>query len=358
VRVRVENDFVLGERKNVNLPGVHLRLPGITDKDRHDIAEFALKHDVDIISGSFVRSAENVRALRACLNGAKIRVHAKIESVEALVNLHEIIREADGVHVSRGDLGMELPLSKLAMAQKAIIHAANVAGKPVVTSTQTLQSMVEKPRPTNAECTDVANAVLDGTDCVMLSAETANGAYPRLAVLTMSKIITQAERLVNFELEYYETRLETLQHQKGYVGVTEAICSTAVETAIDLKAKVILVASDSGRMGVFVAKYRPVAKILLVTESERVANQMCVSRGVEAIVVPSIRNLDVVWDQALRLCFANPGSPWFLPPGEKVVLVDSPPAAYDTINELLRPETGGVGRWNMVRVMVVPDFSI
>jgi pyruvate kinase len=191
----------------------------------------------------------------------------------------------------------------------------------------------------------------------MLSAETANGQHPRLAVATMARIITQAERLVNFELEYYETRLETLQN-KGSVDVVEAVCSTAVETAIELKAKFIVVASDSGRMGVLVAKYRPLARILVVTESERVANQMCVSRGVEAVVVPSIRNLDVVWESALRLCFAPPDSAFYLAPGEKVVLVDSPPASYNTVNELLRPETGGIGRWNMVRVMEVPSFSI
>ena len=169
VQARVENTYVVEEHKNVNLPGVKIRLPGITDKDRYDIEHFALVHKVDIVSGSFIRSAENVHALRACLGerGKHIRVHAKLESVEALANLDEILQAADGIHVSRGDLGMDLPLSKLALAQRFVIQAANAAGKPVVTSTQMLESMLSSPRPSNAECTDVANAVLNGTDwCV------------------------------------------------------------------------------------------------------------------------------------------------------------------------------------------------
>jgi pyruvate kinase len=349
---RVQNNFILGERKNVSLPGIAVRLPGITERDRHDITNFALVHNVDIISGSFTRTAANVRALRECLNGAKIRVHAKIESVEALAHLDEIIAEADGVHVSRGDLGMELPLSKLPLVQKAIIHAANVAGKPVVTSTQLLQSMVENPRPTNAECTDVANAVLDGSDCVMLSAETANGKYPIKAVQTMARILIQAERLVNWENTYADTREETLQ-QKGFVPLMEAICSTAVETAIELRSKLIIVASDSGRMGLLVAKYRPRARIVVITESELVANQMSgVSRGVEAFVIPSIRNLDIVWDAVCAEVLTK--ERYRLPENHPVVLVDSPPAAYDTRYELSQKSNEGMARWNMIRVMRVP----
>jgi pyruvate kinase len=355
VLCRVQNHFVLGEKKNVNLPNVAVRLPGITDRDRYDIANFALVHNVDIISGSFTRTAANVRALKECLQGAKIRVHAKIESLEALQHLDEIIAEADGVHVSRGDLGMELPLSKLPLVQKAIIHAANVAGKPVVTSTQLLQSMVENPRPTNAECTDVANAVLDGTDCVMLSAETANGKYPAKAVQTMARILIQAERLVNWEHTYDDTREETLK-ARGQIPLIEAICSTVVETALELRSKLIIVVSDSGKMGLYVAKYRPRARILVVTETERVANQMSVSRGVEGIVVPSIRNLDVVWESIVAEVLST--EKYRLPENHPIVLVDAPPASYDTKYELSQKKNEGVARWNMVRVMRVPKMEV
>ncbi|EQC28747.1 pyruvate kinase, barrel domain-containing protein [Saprolegnia diclina VS20] len=195
VVTQVQNSYVLDERKNMNLPGAALRIPGITTKDEHDLREFAIPQRVDIVSGSFVRSAANVRAIRACLGdaGKYIRVHAKIESLEALRNIDEIIAEADGVHVSRGDLGMELAPEQVFMAQKLIIRKANLANKPVVTSTQMLQSMTKCPTPSRAECTDVANAVLDGTDCVMLSGETAKGQYPVEAVATMARICIEAE---------------------------------------------------------------------------------------------------------------------------------------------------------------------
>jgi pyruvate kinase len=148
---RVCNYFVLGDKKNVNLPGsIHLDLPNITQQDIYDITQFALVHKVDIISGSFTRNAATVKALKELVKGSQIRIHAKIESLEALKSLDAIIREADGVHVSRGDLGMEIPLAKLPLVQKQIIKIANLYGRPVVTSTQLLQSMTEKPRPTNA----------------------------------------------------------------------------------------------------------------------------------------------------------------------------------------------------------------
>ncbi|GBG27457.1 Pyruvate kinase [Hondaea fermentalgiana] len=285
VMVRVENDAILEERKNMNLPGVSIRLPGITAKDKYDLENFALNYPVDIVSGSFIRTAANVRAVRACLGerGKHIRVHAKIESVEALRNIEEIIEEADGVHVSRGDLGMELPLSKLFLAQKGVIRWANLAGKPVVTSTQMLDSMTTRPRPTNAECSDVANAVLDGTDCVMLSAETAKGMYPRESVATMGRIISEAERVINYESYYSTIRAEVLS--KGKVSVVEALASSAVETSLDVRADLIVVVSDSGDLARLVAKYRPTARIVVVTSNRVTAHHMSVCRGVSAMLL-------------------------------------------------------------------------
>ncbi|KAH9261895.1 pyruvate kinase [Batrachochytrium salamandrivorans] len=346
---RVGNHFLLGEKKNVNLPGsVSLSLPPVTAQDVVDISEFALVHGVDVISGSFTRNASTVRLLKQLVEGSNIRIHAKIESMEALRNLDEIIQEADGVHVSRGDLGMDVSFAKLPIVQKLIIATANFYGKPVVTSTQLLQSMTEKPRPTNAECTDVANAVLDGTDCVMLSAECASGKYPQLSVETMSRILVQAERLVNWEQEYQE-----LREQTPHSGVVEAICSTGVETAMELDSRLIVVASDTGRMGVLVAKYRPRARILVCTTSQLVANQMCVSRGVEGLVVPSVKNLTVVWRYVLEHIFANKQR-WGFAAGHPVVMVDSPPDGYDAKRELTVEDNRGEARWNMVQIMRIP----
>ena len=325
VRVRVENDATLEERKNMNLPGVSIRLPGITEKDRYDLENFALKYDVDIVSGSFVRTAANVRALRECLRekGKRIRVHAKIESVEALRNIHEIIAEADGIHVSRGDLGMELPLSKLFLAQKAVIHWANLAGKPVVTSTQMLDSMTKHPRPTNAECSDVANAVLDGTDCVMLSAETAKGLYPRESVLTMTRIIAEAELALDYESSFTAIREAVLgQDGVGHVPIMEALASSAVESAMDVDAPLIVLISETGRLATLVAKYRPLARILVVTGNEMTARQMSVSRGVNALMMDSdiLMRPSEAWIEIARYALRKQ----WVKVGDRAILVMSP----------------------------------
>ncbi|GMF09360.1 unnamed protein product [Phytophthora lilii] len=225
--VRVHNDHVLEEKKNMNLP-------------------------VDIVSGSFVRSAANVRAIRECLGeaGRHIRVHAKIESQEALQNIDEIIAEADGIHVSRGDLGMELSPERVFLAQKMIIGKANRAGKPVVTSTQMLQSMTKKPIPSNAECTDVANAVLDGTDAMMLSAETAKGMYPKEAVETMDKICVEAEEALDYAEVYRLHRAANSKH----VTMCESVASSAVEISLDMDVKLIISITDTGSSTKLLAK--------------------------------------------------------------------------------------------------------
>jgi len=337
VIVRVQNNAILQERKNMNIPGVSIRMEGITEKDRHDIEEFALKYDVDIVSGSFIRTAANVRSLRACLGpkGNKIRVHAKIESVEGLRNIHEIIAEADGVHVSRGDLGMELPLAKLFLAQKAIIRWANLAGKPVITSTQMLDSMTKFPRPTNAECSDVANAVLDGTDCAMLSAETASGLYPKESVETMARIIAEAELALDYDSHFSTIRDEVLSH--GNVSVLEALASSAVENSIDTDAPVIVLLSETGVLPMLVAKYRPPARILVVTNNVQTARQMSASRGVSALMLKSHSSIlrpSTVWlttgQYLLRQEWARSG--------DRITMVASPldgdlNQAFDEVND-------------------------
>lgn len=270
---------------------------------------FAIPQAVDIVSGSFVRTAANVRAIRECLgeNGKRIRVHAKIESLEALRNVDEIVAEADGIHVSRGDLGMELLPQQVFAAQKMIIRKANCAGKPVVTSTQMLQSMTKKPYPSNAECTDVANAVLDGTDAMMLSAETAKGIYPRESVETMAKICLEAEAMVNYP-DLHRTIRSRL---KRPIGMCEAIASSATEISIDVKAKLIISLTETGTSTKLLAKFRPEARILAVTVSGMVARQLSgVSRYVQNSKGTSALGADVVYDAGAVVFQCYVLSPW------------------------------------------------
>ncbi|KAG6580307.1 Pyruvate kinase [Phytophthora cinnamomi] len=252
--VRVHNDHLLEEKKNMNLPGAAIQIPGITEKDEDDLLNFAIPNGVDIVSGSFVRSAANVRAIRECLGeaGRHIRVHAKIESQEALQNIDEIIAEADGIHVSRGDLGMELSPERVFLAQKMIIGKANRAGKPVVTSTQMLQSMTKKIIPSNAE------------------SETAKGMYPKEAVATMARICIEAEQALDYAEVYRLHRAANSKH----VSLCESVASSAVEISLDMAVKLIISITDSGVSTKLLAKYRPKANILAVTSSTLTARQL------------------------------------------------------------------------------------
>jgi pyruvate kinase len=230
VNVLCKNGCKLGERKNMNLPGAVVDLPTLTQQDELDIVDFGLNHGIDFIAASFVRKASDLHYIRNLMGdkGKGIQIISKIENQEGLQNYDEILEASDGIMVARGDLGMEIPPEKVFIAQKWMIEKANLQAKPVVTATQMLESMIKAPRPTRAEASDVANAVLDGTDAVMLSGESANGDYPINAVTIMSKICVEAEKTLNYKLIYNNIKM----FQAGDPASDEAVASTVVEAVV------------------------------------------------------------------------------------------------------------------------------
>lgn len=262
VRCRCDNTTMLGEKKNVNLPGIVVDLPTITTKDIDDIVQWGIPNNIDFIAASFVRKGSDVLAIKKLLgsHAKTIQIISKVENQEGLVNFDDILKETDGIMVARGDLGMEIPTEKIFLAQKMMIYKCNSAGKPVITATQMLESMIKYPRPTRAEATDVANAVLDGTDCVMLSGETANGAYPDLAVAVMSRICQEAEA----SLDYAAIFKEIMRSVSLPMSPLESLASSAVRTAKKVRASLIIVLTRGGTTAKLVAKYRPSIPILSV----------------------------------------------------------------------------------------------
>jgi len=292
VMARCENGVVLGEKKNMNLPGAVVDLPTLTEKDEGDLVDFGIAYNVDFIAASFVRKASDIEYIRDVLGpkGANIKIIAKIENQEGLHNYDEILAATDGIMVARGDLGMEIPPEKVFIAQKWMIQKANIAGKPAVTATQMLESMISAPRPTRAEASDVANAVLDGSDCVMLSGECANGQYPINAVTIMSKCAIEAEQTLNYQRIYEDIRSLT---PKG-LSIAEGVASSAVSAANDLNLNLIIVLTDTGSLARLVAKYRPAVKILAASVNGQVVRQMSASRGVVGFKIPTFQGVDNV----------------------------------------------------------------
>jgi pyruvate kinase len=299
VKTRVGTDAVLGQTKNVNLPGVPIDLPPVTEKDVEDL-KFGVEQGIDFVAASFMRNGAAVRTLREIFGakGKYIKIISKIESQEGLDNFDEILAESDGIMVARGDLGVNIPIEQVALAQKMMIRKCNIAGKIVVTATQMLESMIQNPNPTRAEATDVANAVFDGTDCVMLSGETAKGAYPVKAVKMMAEICREAESNIDYQSTFQIIRE---MNQFGDISIAEAIASSAVKTAIDCKASLLIVLTETGRTARYVAKYRPAAPILCITASDQVARQAIASRGILPLLVGSMKGADSLVARAIEV---------------------------------------------------------
>ena len=292
----VLNGGPLGNRKSINLPNTATRLPSLSDKDIADI-EFGVKHEVDFIAASFVRNGQaidEIRDILADLGAPEIRIIAKIENQEGLDNIEEILDRADALMVARGDMGVEIPMEQVPAIQKELIRMCYMIGKPCITATQMLDSMMRNPRPTRAEVSDVANAIIDGTSAIMLSGETAAGLYPIEAVKTMDRVALATETTIDywdqFDKETYDLKM----------NVSNAISHAACITARDLDAKAIVPMTYSGDTARLISRFRPDSPILAFTVSPRSQRQLNLSWGVTPALIDVVFDTDAVFEQGIR----------------------------------------------------------
>ncbi len=292
------NGGMLGEHKGINLPGIPVRVPSLTEKDAEDL-EFALKCNVDAIAVSFVRTAEDIRLVRNRVSalGGETWIIAKLEKPQAIEHLESILQVADGIMVARGDLGVEVPPEKVPAIQKHIIRRAAEYFKPVITATQMLESMIENPRPTRAEVSDVANAIYDGTDAVMLSGESAVGKYPVEAVSMMARIVTEAERHIKEDKERYGFEREL----KSHLSIAETICEATAHAADDLDLRGIALFTESGATARQLSKYHPSAPIFALSPIDVTINRLCLLWGTTPIRCPKVNSTEALVDVAESL---------------------------------------------------------
>lgn len=334
VRCIVINGGEISNHKGVNIPNKSLPLPPLTEKDIDDLL-FGIKMEVDFVAASFIRKATDVLEIRKILEengGADIHIIAKVESREGIDNIDEIIQVADGIMVARGDLGVEIPVEEVPLVQKAIIEKCNRVGKPVVIATQMLDSMMRNPRPTRAEATDVANAIFDGADAIMLSGETAAGLFPEQAVATMVKIAQRAEQAIEFTREKATYSTTT---------VTDAISHATYAIARDLKVKAIITSTKSGYTARAVSKYRPDVQIIAVTSNEKVYKTLLIVRGVIPVKIEPTRSTDEMFSKAVESARKS----GYVQNGDLVIITAGVPV-------------NASGTTNLIRVLVVGDVTL
>jgi pyruvate kinase len=321
---------MLSSSKGINVPNVTLSVSSLTERDI-DFLHFGLEAGVDMIALSFVRSINDVRTARAIIDQTEQRplLIAKLEKHEAIDNLEEILDATDGLMVARGDLGVEIPIEQVPLKQKAIIRAANRAGKPVITATQMLESMISNPRPTRAEVTDVANAIFDGTDAVMLSGETAAGAYPIQAVRMMDRVAREVEPALPYA--------ELLQQKERDLDATtfDAISYDAVHAAHQLDAALIVAFTSSGTTARRVAKYRPRVPILAVTPDRASWHRLTLTWGLTPYYTPLAESVEEMAEEAKQAALST----GLARPGQRIVIVAGVPVGYPGRTNLLRIET-------------------
>lgn len=337
ITCKVMNNGLLKNKKGVNIPGVSLKLPGLTEKDKADII-FGIEEEVDFIAASFIRSNSDVLEIRELLenNDANyINIIPKIENQEGIDNIHEILEVSEGLMVARGDMGVEIPPESVPMVQKDLIRICNDLGKPVITATQMLDSMQHNPRCTRAEASDVANAIYDGSDAVMLSGETAAGDYPEEAVLTMAKIAVRAEEAQDYKkmLSYRTKQQET--------NLVTAIGVSVAHTALNLDSKAIVASTESGHTARMISKYRPKSNIIAVTPHEFVARQLQLVWGVTPIVTDGIYDTDGVLNTSVSVTIDK----GYASTGDLLIITAGVP-------------TGEAGTTNLMKLHIVGDVLI
>lgn len=319
----IENGGNLGSRKGCNLPGTDCDLPAVSEKDMQDL-KFGVEQGVDIVFASFIRDAAGVKAIREVLGekGKDIKIISKIENLQGCMNIDEIIEESDGIMVARGDMGIEIPPEKVFIAQKQLIAKCNKAGKPVICATQMLESMVKKPRPTRAEGSDVANAVLDGSDCVMLSGETAKGDYPLQCIKTMASLSREAEACM-WNIRFFEELMRSENTNIEPSNATETTSISAVQASYIAQAAAIVAITTSGRTARICAKYRPQCPIVAVTRFTQVARQMQLHRGIIPLYYKEDRIEDWTSDVEERIQFGVDFGKrnGFIKPGNTIICI-------------------------------------
>ncbi len=330
---RVINGGAVSNKKGVNVPNVELSMPYVSEKDYEDIL-FAIENDYDFIAASFVRTAEDVLAIRKILDekgGDDINIISKIENMQGVHNIDDIIRVSDGIMVARGDMGVEIPLEDVPVIQKMIIKKVCEAGKKVITATQMLDSMMKHPRPTRAEATDVANAIYDGTSAIMLSGETAAGMYPVESVKTMVKIAIRTEQDINYMQRFKQRKI------MSNPDVTNAISHATCTMAGDLNASAIITVSKSGRTARMVSKYRPACPIIGTCLTERVYRQLALSWGVIPLLIEQKNEAEELFDYAVD-CAEAAG---FITKGDIVVITAGVPLGVSGTTNLIKVQVAG-----------------
>lgn len=333
VKCTILNGGTLKDHKGVNIPNVSINLPAVTEKDIEDI-KFGIRNDIDFIAASFIRKAEDVLEIRKVLEenvGEHIDIIAKIENQEGVDNIDEIIKASDGIMVARGDLGVEIETEEIPLIQKQIIKKCNIAGKPVITATQMLDSMMRNPRPTRAEVTDVANAILDGTDSIMLSGETAAGKYPVESVKTMHDIATRTET----SSEYLEM-LKFKSVDKN-ISTTNAISKATCATAEDLEASAIITATSSGYTSKAISKFRPKAPIIAATTTEKVMRKLSLVWGVYPVLSLKSDVTDEVIDRSIHSAMEK----GFIKEGDLIIITAGIPVGVSGTTNLIKVHTVG-----------------
>ena len=330
---KVLNGGTLSDHKGVNVPNVAINLPAITKKDISDII-FGIENDIDFVAASFIRKAEDVLEIRRILeenNGADIHIISKIENQEGVDNIEEIIEASDGIMVARGDLGVEILTEEIPLIQKEIIKKCNIAGKPVITATQMLDSMMRNPRPTRAEVTDVANAILDGSDAIMLSGETAVGKYPVESVKTMYKIATKTEDSLDYK--------EILKYKSNGkdISTTNAIGKATCTTAEDLEANAIVTATSSGYTSKAISKFRPRAPIIAATTSKKVMRKLSLVWGVYPVLSIKSTNTDEVIEMSINSALEE----GYINEGDLIVITAGIPVGVSGTTNLIKVHTVG-----------------